>query len=123
MFHYLYVGGEDPTVAYGHIGWTALMDAAFGAKRWGSGAAHDQVIRWLLEDGRAPVDARTRHGLTALWWACLKGHTERFRLLLVEGGADHTVNDNGKTLVEMAQESCHRQGCLRVLQVRDCIQW
>lgn len=45
------------------------------------------VIRLLLEDGRVPVDARTGHGYTALWMACLGGHTDRARVLLLEGHA------------------------------------
>lgn len=37
---------------------------------------HVAVLRLLLADGRAAVDARDGDGRTAIWWACMRGHVE-----------------------------------------------
>jgi ankyrin repeat protein len=58
-----------------------------------------EVIRALIERG-APVNCRYR-GASALYWAALNGQTDRVQLLL-QSGADPTIQVGGKTLLEAA---------------------
>lgn len=109
--------GADPTL-YGQDLWTALMCASYGCER--DEPDYVAVIRLLLKDGRVPVDARYREGSTALWWACLYGFSERARLLLVEGVADHTIRgyDGSSALDALRSSSRVRPYCAELLQVR-----
>lgn len=101
-------------------GQTALMPASMGGNMvnyWVPN--HLAVMRVLLKDGRVPIDARDEDGRTALWWACSCGLTERARVLLLEGLADHTIADDvwGRP---MAMALRHRhEGCIRLLEVGD----
>ncbi len=64
-------------------GSTALIVAAF--------SGHPAVVG-LLIDAKAPLNARTLHGCTALYQATVKGHTECVRVLL-KSGADVNIAD------------------------------
>lgn len=100
--------GADPSLR-NEGSWTALMAAADGRT-----AGHEQgycdIIGLLLQDGRVPVDVRDDRGTTPLWRACFCGHTERARVLLVEGRADHHL------CMEAAESKGHK-GCMALLQV------
>ena len=74
--------GADASVLMGQ-GLTALMVAARGREHLGSD--HVVALRLLIKDGRVSVDPRSGGGFAALWWACELGHTDRARVLLVEG--------------------------------------
>lgn len=80
--------GADPSLCNG-LRWTALAHACFRNKV--AEARYVAIIRLLIQDGRVPVDTRCTRGRTALWHACDIGHVERARVLLLEGGADHTI--------------------------------
>lgn len=119
MVHLLLSRGADPTQRGRHQR-TPLMNAAIGG--YVPGSDHVAVIRMLIRDGRVPVNARdcddgprwhhampVDHGRTALWWACRRGWTERARVLLMKGGADHTIADSrGRTPRKAALEPCGR---------------
>lgn len=106
--------GLDPSVR-SRGRWTALMYASSDVVRAVPG--HLAVLRLLLEDGRVPVDARDRFGRTALYIACENGRTERARVLLMEGRADHTIGtSDGLTPMAVAQ-LWQRHECVRLLQV------
>ncbi len=63
-------------------GITALMIAAhFG---------HPTIVD-LLINAKAPLDAQTLRGSTALFLASEKGHTECVRVLLINSGADANI--------------------------------
>ena len=105
----------DPT-SHDRDLWTALMYALSGREHPGSG--HEAVIRLLLEDGRVPVDARDSDGRTALMITCFHGHTERARVLLLEGLADPSIADNyGVTPMARAGRANHHE-TVRLLEVR-----
>lgn len=92
---------------------TALTHAAMGTggRR---GSDHVAVLRLLLKDGRV----RDRNLKKALYEACLYNHAEGVRVLLVEGGADHTVAIHGqKTPMAVAQELGGRHACIQVMKV------
>lgn len=112
--------GADPSLrSVGHKE-TALLLAASGTPaRYG--ADYVGVIRLLLKDGRVPVDGCDVGGRTALIAACKRGHVDRARVLLLEGGADHTMvtieHGKEKTALVFAQQGGHHE-CVRLLQVR-----
>jgi ankyrin repeat protein len=107
--------GADPTLRDKQF-MTALMSASKGAEL--SGSDHVAVIRLLLEDGRVEVDARYVDGWTALIIACAHRHTERARVLLLEGRADHSIaNDKGVTPMANARQAYHHE-TVRLLEVR-----
>ena len=82
-----------------------------------AGSDHVAVIRLLLKDGRVQVDATCTAGGTALWYACLFGHLERARVLLMEGSADHTItHGEGTTPLVEAKQNGHRD-CVKLIQV------
>jgi ankyrin repeat protein len=58
-----------------------------------------EVMRELIQRG-APVNCRYR-GASALYWAAINGETDKVKLLL-ESGADPTIQVDGKTLLEAA---------------------
>lgn len=98
--------GVDPTER-GPGQMTGLM----GLKGWGlsfdelrerqdayEAGHHAGVIRVLIEDGRVPVNARDKHGVTAVAMACWKKDAKAARLLLMKGFADLTIPDSmGRT--------------------------
>lgn len=63
----------------------------------------DAIIKLLLEEKGAQVNARDDNGFTPLANAVLEGHTKCVKLLL-EKGADKTVKlDSGESLLEVAE--------------------
>lgn len=92
---------------------TALILASYGNHQPGSD--HVTVIRMLL--GRVPVDARDMYGCTALWGACYYGHTDRARVILLEGLADPTIGRSSADTPMDAAWRERRQDCVRLLQV------
>lgn len=106
--------GADPTEVSG-ASWTALIEAAYGAERPGSD--HVAVIRMLLDDGRILVDDRTEAGATALAWACSHGHTERVRVLLVEGRAHHRLADCRGIKPWILARFAGHEDCVRLIDV------
>jgi ankyrin repeat protein len=59
-----------------------------------------QAVPWLLSDGPS-LEARTKHGHTALHIACALGHVAAARALL-EAGADRNASSPGGTPREVA---------------------
>lgn len=78
-----------------------------------------RVIRMLLADGRVPVNESDSTGTTALWEACYWWYAERARVLLLEGGADHTIADRWDvTPMAAARASGSRsRDCVELLEV------
>jgi ankyrin repeat protein len=91
-------------------GWTALLRASYSGLM--------AVVRLLLRDmGGRGLDARQNSGLTALWLACLQGHADVVRALLL-AGADHTIaSTHGETPRQIAQMKNHHQ-CVSIIEVR-----
>jgi len=78
-------------------GMTELMEAAAG------GSADD--VRTILAKG-CDVDARDKHGKTALMWAAEKGHSEIVRMLAAGAGANVDAQDkNGWTALMWAAKN------------------
>lgn len=94
--------GADP--AYRMPGRLTALMAASVMEAEHPGADYIAVIRMLLKDGRALVNARDRFGRTALSWACAwNNHVDRAQVLLLEGNADHTIADeSGLTPMDLA---------------------
>lgn len=107
--------GADPTVR-GNRQKTSLMFAAWDSLSEGTG--HVEVIRLLLQDGRVAVDARDERDRSAFWLACIQGHTERARVLLLEGRADHTaLRGYGPTTALAAARQAKHMDCVKLIQV------
>jgi ankyrin repeat protein len=87
--------GLDPR-AKDDRGWEPIHEASSGD--WGSPTS----IRLLIEAGADP-DARTRDGETPLMLTAGHGDLESSRALL-EGGADPTLMNKGKTALKIAQD-------------------
>lgn len=102
--------GADPNFNPWYNRTTMLMRASSTYRHVGGPDRQVAVIRLLLEDGRVPVNAQDEEGCTALWHACESGyaersHVERVRVLLMEGGADHTIADyKGRRPVDVARD-------------------
>lgn len=113
--------GADPSVTAVN-GTTCLIKAAQAPTQYDGD--HVAVIRLLLEDGRVPVDAQNEYGESALWTACESDETDIARVLLLEGGADHTIPGGHAmygyetTPLEIAEENDNGGGgCVQLLQV------
>jgi ankyrin repeat protein len=93
----------------GYQGQTALMCATMGG--------HVAVVRLVLQSmGGGGLDERDRDGCTALWYACLYGHADVLRNLLL-AGADHTIAGNDDTTpLQIAEEEEHHE-CVALFQV------
>lgn len=109
--------GADPT--------HSLRATVIGAARRDPEARlvldHAAVIRLLLEDGRQSVDVREYCGQTALMAACHLGLADLARVLLLEGGADHTLTSRHGVMAMGAAQFQGRQECVELLQV--CVGW
>lgn len=105
--------GADPAVR-DHVGLTALMEAS----RAGDGENLRTISRALVAHSRVRVDDRDIVGRTALYWACFYGNVEAARVLLLEGGADHTLADNGGQTPLAISTERGQQNCVELLQVR-----
>jgi ankyrin repeat protein len=83
---------------------------------------HVVVVRLLLgsKGGRDllghVLDERTEGGRTALWCACLEGHADVVRALLL-AGADHTIADNDDTTPLQIAEGEEYYDCVAMIQV------
>jgi ankyrin repeat protein len=101
--------GADPS-SRSISGTTPLYLASF--------LGYEALVRVLLRHMRGRgVDERTTDGFTALWRACLKGHAEIVRALLL-GGADHTIADNeGRTPLQKARQKMEWE-CVAIIEVR-----
>ena len=58
---------------------------------WAAGGGHLPVVRWLLEEVGAEVDATNKDRRTALQWACKTGQYTVVSFLLDVAGADPTL--------------------------------
>jgi ankyrin repeat protein len=92
-------------------GFTALMVA--------SSVNNLGTVRLLLQHmrGRGLNEHNSRDGCTALGWACIGGHVEMCRTLLL-AGADHTVG----SYEENPPKEWHREGyfeCMALLEVSE----
>lgn len=94
---------------------TPLMAAANNAAR--ADSEYVAVIRLLLEDSRVTVNIADDDGWTALYYACMRGHLSRVRVLLYEGGADPQARHMGISALDRAMDS-ENWDCVRLLQVR-----
>lgn len=106
--------GADPCTK--QRGWNPLMLACHGKSRGGSD--HIAVIRLLLEDDRVPVNVQNGFRRTALSHACLQGHIDRARVLLLEGGADHSVVLSEYARCQFRPPGRSGADSLRLLRVR-----
>jgi ankyrin repeat protein len=96
--------GADPTIPDKG----AAMNPLIQASRKGN----TELVRVLLADGRVidTINHRTRHGdETALWHACLPGYDDIVALLL-EKGADPTIECKGQTPMAMLQSPTYPWG-------------
>ncbi|KAF2635293.1 hypothetical protein P280DRAFT_435040 [Massarina eburnea CBS 473.64] len=57
---------------------------------------HAEVVKMLLQSGRAAIETKDSHDRTALSWACQKGHTSVIETLL-QFKANIETTDNGKS--------------------------
>src|SRR5256885_11768242 len=57
--------------------------------------SHEAVVRLLLEDFKADVEAKNSHGATALHYAAVGGHQAVVRLLLEDYKADVELKTSG----------------------------
>jgi ankyrin repeat protein len=85
---------------------------------------NEAVMRLLVEDCKAEVEAKDSYGTAALHWAAVSGHEAVVRLLLDDYKADIEVKaDNGMTALHRAAEEGH-EAVVRVLklaeQTRQC---
>jgi hypothetical protein len=99
----------------GTIGPWSEEDELVAAAREGEGDAG--VVRALLTDGCADIDACDEHtGHTAVHAACLDRHVDILRLLL-EAGADWSiVSSEGRTPLDVVREKGFAR-CMEVLEV------
>ena len=68
-----------------------------------------EVVRFLVEEGKADVDKATTGGFTPLFMAANNNNTEVARYLLSKG-ADRTIettNPSGYTALSIAEEQGH----------------
>jgi ankyrin repeat protein len=90
-------------------GFTALIIA--------SESGHLGLVRQLLQHMAARgLDERDGGGYTALWWACIEGHVEVARSLLL-AGADHTIAGNNELTPRQAAELYGDSACVPLLEV------
>jgi ankyrin repeat protein len=90
-------------------GLTALIIASEGG--------HLGLVRQLLQHMAARgLDERDGYGYTALWWACIKGHVEVARSLLL-AGADHIIAGNNELTPREAAELYGDSACVPLLEV------
>ncbi|POM80749.1 Serine/threonine protein Kinase [Phytophthora palmivora] len=66
--------------------WTALIVAAK--------EGHRDVVRFLVNDDKADVNAKDKYGWTALIGAAKEGHYDIVRFLVNDGGADVNIKNN-----------------------------
>ena len=76
---------------------TALMRASY----WG----HVEVMRVLIDDGGADVNAVDMYRLTSLHSAALYGHVAAAELLIARGAAVNAVNEDGWTPLVLARQN------------------
>jgi ankyrin repeat protein len=90
-------------------GFTALMSASF--------RGYLGIVRQLLQHmaGRG-LDERDGFGYTALRWACIYGHVEVARFLLL-AGADPTIADTDEETPRQAAARYGRPACVSLLEV------
>ena len=83
---------------------------------------HVEVIRFLLTDGRSPINLTSQWGGTALFYAAWNGHVEVARLLL-QAGADPTIPaDNGRSALSVARErQCHAVVALLEVRIEEVV--
>ena len=85
-----------------------VVHALSGGTALHAGIAHRAVVKLLIEDFRADVNARRRDGSTALMDACEAGDLEIARELLDIYGADpHAEDRDGHTALDLAREHGH----------------
>jgi 26S proteasome non-ATPase regulatory subunit 10 len=74
---------------------------------------HTRVAEILLEHG-AKIEARDKHGRTALFKACGRGYRSCARMLL-EGGAHVDTTESKGVTALMSAAAKNRTGCVRLL--------
>jgi ankyrin repeat protein len=89
----------------------------FNALRRASFHGHLGIVRQLLQHvtGRG-LEERDDNGRTALWGACVQGHVEVARCLLL-AGADYTIEDSYAVAAQQAALGHGRLACYRLLEV------
>lgn len=114
--------GADPTLHRDFSGPDILMETAGEGTGPGSifgmpGSDFPAVLRLLIEDGRVPVDLRDSCRWTALYHACHNGYSDRARVLLLEGRADHTIRSRSGVTPKVAAQRRVHEDCVRLLEV------
>lgn len=76
---------------------------------WAAETGQEDIVRHLLETGKADINLKDKDGRTPLWWAVKKLSEEMVKLLIKSGKADVNLKDkDGRTplwlAVEMGQE-------------------
>ena len=78
----------------------------WSALRWAVGKGHEEIVRFLLENG-ADIAAKDGDGWTVLHWAARRGHNI-FAKLLLDSGADPNVTDDaGFAAIHLAAWNSH----------------
>lgn len=93
VIHLLIEKGADPNLRAGRNDWTPVMHAIH--KR------QTEALEELLRRG-ADVNAKTRHGLTALIMAAGDGNLEIVKILLAKGANPYAETSEGITALTMA---------------------
>ena len=94
---------------------TSVLDVArWGSQRLEGGLAHagllDRVQRGALIKAGAAVDKTENQGMTALVWASFNGHLKCAQVL-VNAGADKSVNSKFGTALSLARQNGHTTLC------------
>jgi ankyrin repeat protein len=100
--------GADPSRKDNILRNTPLMYA--------SRNGHLGAARQLLQVRECGLDEGNNDGCTALWGACLMGHVEILRALLL-AGADHSIDEDGGWTPRQIAEEHGQTECVALLEV------
>ena len=103
--HYLNSGTSANTTNM--YGWTALHKASL--------KGHLEIVRVLVEEGNADVNAQTVDGTSALMFSVTGNRREVAQYLLEKGADANLLTVGGKSATKFAEEKGHHE-CLHMLE-------